>query len=668
MTERANDGSSEHVGNTHRPVVQNIGHWLQENLLRWAVVDVVLAVLAMYTGQYLTTELSHSREWGLAVLFAGLTLAILRLHMPAASRLAECLQIGLGFLICLPLALDVDNWKAWAAPRELILVWLSSVSLVTAPVLKLDRGPILSRWPQAGPWARREWGIFAALTLGALLLRVPAIETVPRPVDPDEASLALSTLSVAAGEFTDPFAVGWASHPSLQWFIMAPFSHAFGRTFLAMRLPSTVIGALAVGALYLAARAGWGRRVALLAGVLMLSSDVAIHFSRLGVNNISDSLFASGSVAALWAAASTGRPKAYALTGIGMGLAQYFYFGNRAIPFVVVCSLLLWALLDWRQLSRAWKPLLGAGLIALVVAGPLIGLWIRQPDALMGHIRLVTVPLSDALQNRAQQTDQSMATMWWHQIRDSLLVFTAVADRGSFYNSGRPMLPPISAPFFFAGLVALLVKAKQRQPASLGTLAWIVVILTLGSVLIGDAATFQRLLGLLPAAILVVAIGLDASVEALRRAQQWSLDRAKWVAYTATAIVALISTHFYFAVFNTQIVWKRADQEAIAVAALDYERLQGQGTFVLHTEIGVGADGTVYQSPIKLVAGERYLGNISQVAPDDPEPVRFYILPDRFDELPELEARFPGGDMWEYRRRADGEVLLVRYTVPSDSP
>ena len=647
---------------------QSIAHWLRENLLRWAMVDVALAVLAMYTGQYLMTRLPQSREWGLAILIVGLALAILRLKVPAASSLAECLQIGLGFLICLTLALDVDNWKAWTAPRELILVWLSSIFLVMAPVLKLDPRPIFLGWAPAEPLDKRERGILAALVLGAFLLRAPAIETVPRPVDPDEASLALSTLSVAMGEFSDPFAVGWASHPSLQWFIMAPFVHVFGRTFLAMRLPSAVIGALAVGVLYLATRVGWGRRVALLAGGLMLSSDVAIHFSRLGVNNISDSLFTSWTIAALWTAASTGRSKAYALTGIGMGLAQYFYFGNRAIPFVVALSLLLWGLVDRRRLLRAWQPLLGVGLIALVIAGPLLGLWIRQPDALTEHTKLVTVPFSDTLQNRAQQTNQSLATVGWHQVRDSLLVFTAVPDRGGFYNSGRPMLPPIAAPFFFIGLVALLVKVRQRQPVGLGTLAWIVVILTLGSVLIGDAATFQRLLGLLPAAILVVAIGLDASVEALCRAQQWSLERTNWIAYVAAAIVAVISIHFYFAVYNTQVVWKRADQEAVAVAALEYERLHGQGTFVLCTEIGVGEDGTIYHPPITLVAGEDYVGSISQVEPDSSKPIRFYILPDKFDNLSELETRFPDGNLWEYRRRADGELLLVRYTVPSDVP
>jgi 4-amino-4-deoxy-L-arabinose transferase-like glycosyltransferase len=646
--------------------VSRINRWLRENLVRWAMLDVILAALATYTGQYLTTRLPESREWGLAILAAGLGLGILRLQVPAASRLADCLQIGLGFLICLVLALDVDDLRAWTASWKLFFLWLSSVFLVTAPVLKLPPKPILPGWPTVRSWDKREWAILAALVVGAFLLRAPAIETIPRPVDPDEASLALSTLSVAMGEFQDPFTVGWASHPSLQWFIIAPFSHVFGRTFLAMRIPWAVVGSLAVGALYLAARTGWGRRVAILAGVLMASSDVAIQFSRQGVNNISDSLFASWTVAALWAAASTGRSKAYVLTGIGMGLAQYFYFGNRAIPFVVGFSLLLWLLMDRRRLLRAWKPLLGTALVALVVVGPLLGTWARHPPALMDHIELITIPFSDTLQNRAQRLEQPLSTAWWLQIRDSLLVFTAVPDRGSFYNSEHPMLPAILAPFFFVGLLVLCARVKGRRPASLGTLAWLVVILVLGSVLIGDAATFQRLLGLLPAALLVAAIGLDASADALCRAQGWSRERANWIAYAAAALVAAVSIHYYFAVFNTQVVWKRADQEALAIVALEYEHMQGQGTFVLHTNDGVGEDGTIYHPQIKLVAGDDYVGGLSRLEPGSPGPIHFYVMPDKFDDLPELEARFPGGETHEYRRQADGELLLVRYVVPSD--
>jgi hypothetical protein len=170
----------------------------------------------------------------------------------------------------------------------------------------------------------------------------------------------------------------------------------------------------------------------------------------------------------------------------------------------------------------------------------------------------------------------------------------------------------------------------------------------------------------LPAAILLAAIGLNSSAEALCQAQQWPQDRARWIAYIAAVIVAVLNVHFYFDVFNTQTVWKRADQEAIAVAALEYEHMHGRGIFVLHTAHGVGEDGTVHHSLISFVAGEDFCGRISKVAMnmDNPRPLRFYILPDKSGDLSLLMARFPGGDVQEYRRRADGELLLTRYTVP----
>ena len=47
-----------------------------------------------------------------------------------------------------------------------------------------------------------------------------------------------------------------------------------------------IMGTLAVVAIYVLARVGYGRRVAILAGILAMGSDVLIQFSRLGVNNI----------------------------------------------------------------------------------------------------------------------------------------------------------------------------------------------------------------------------------------------------------------------------------------------------------------------------------------------------------------------------------------------
>lgn len=417
-----------------------------------------------------------------------------------------------------------------------------------------------------------------------------------------------------------------------------------------------------VVALYALARTCWGRRVAAIAGLLALGSNTAIHFSRLGLNNNGDSLFVVWVLAALWLAGATGSAWAYATAGFGLGFAQYFYFGTRAIPFVVLATLIIWLIADWRGTLRAWKLLLGFALVTLVTAGPLFGHWLSHPGSISEHLFL-TMPFSDKMQQLSAQLGLPQWKLWWYQVRDSVLVFTATPDRGTFYHPQQAMLHPAQAPLFLIGLVAVL--ARIKKPANQGLVAWMLVILTLGSVLITDAATFHRLLGVLPAAILVVAIGVDAGAQKAPQVLGWT-SKAAWRFATGIALLLIaLDIHFYFGVYNVHQAYKTPTQEAVTIAALDYERHQGHGTFLLCTHEGVDASGKVYHSPTAYVSDDRFLGCVPAILDrlNPSQPLHFYVLPDQADILPLLQIRFPDGTVVEHKRRADGLVLLTGYTV-----
>jgi hypothetical protein len=451
----------------------------------------------------------------------------------ARNVLFRGVQTLLGLLLGLPLALNAGEWKGWTPAWQLILVWLLSCLLVITAVFKLKPQPIklgLAPIPQLDKvtvfdW--RDWLAIALLVGGALLLRVPDIETIPLGVDPDEASLAQMAVDVITGENKDPFATGWATHPTLEFFINSAFVRLFGgtsslegRSFLAMRLPWAIIGALAVATIYLLARAGYGRRrnvlfrgVAILAGALIAGSSVAIQFSRLGLNNVGDTLFVTWVLAALWIAGATGSPRAYAMAGVGLGLAQYYYFGTRAIPFVVIATLLVWLIADWRGVRnvlfrglRAWylrnvlfRGLLGSALVALracpelvegnvlfrgVVVGPLAGHWLLHPNAISEHLFL-TLPFTTCLQQETARTHLPAVAILWQRVRDSLLIFTMTRDNGSFYtarqrnvlfrgpmlNSRNVLFRGLQAPFFLIGVLAIF--AGWRRAINQGLLVWI---------------------------------------------------------------------------------------------------------------------------------------------------------------------------------------------------
>ena len=632
-----------------------------------AVVDLLTPLLGMYIGQFLLRAIPHAQVWGFTIIAANLLLLALRVRPTTPRARTDWVQAAVGLHIMLPLALNPGGWKHWAQTWQLLLVWGVACFFVIGAVVRLEPQAIRLGLPRPEPFGRRDWLIVALLLAGALLLRIPYLETIPMGVDPDEASLGLSAADAAEGLATDPFATGWATHPTLQFFLNGLFIRGFGRTFLALRLPWAIVGSLMVVALYVLARACYGRRVGVIAGLLALGANTAIHFSRLGLNNNGDSMFITWVLAALWIAGATGSASAYAIAGFGLGFAQYFYFGTRAIPFVVLATLVVWLIADRRGTLRSWKLLLGFALVTLVTAGPLLGHWLRNPGSVSEHLFL-TMPFSDKMQQLSAQMGLPEWKLWWYQVRDSLLVFTAVPDRGTFYHPQQAMLHPAQGPIFLIGLLAVF--ARIKKPAYQGLVAWMLVVLTLGSVLITDAATFHRLLGVLPAAILVVAIGIDAGAEKLAQALGWTPQAATRVAAVVAVCLVALDIHFYFGVYNVHQAYKTPTQEAVTVAALDYERHRGQGAFLLCTHEGVDASGKVYHSPTAYVSGDRFLGCVPAVLDrlDPNQPLRFYILPDQADILPELQSRFPGGVLTEYRRRMDGLLLLTRYVAGSDAP
>jgi 4-amino-4-deoxy-L-arabinose transferase-like glycosyltransferase len=628
--------------------------------------DLVAPLLGMYLGQFLLLALPHSPLWGWIAILSSVALLMRRLRSGGSSWMANVVQIALGIFIELPLALNIDLWKNTTPWWQLIAVWLASCVMVGVAAVRQPMRELKLGLPPLQKLDRIDLVVVTALLAAALCVRVPNLETLPRMVNVDEPTMARQAIESVTGGANDPFTVGWATHPTLQFFVHGVLIQALGRTFFAMRLPSAIVGSLAVLALYLLARTGFGRRTAIIAGCLAVASDTAIHFSRLGVNNVTDILFFALVMGLLWMAGASGKPVFFVLPGAVLGLALYYYFGNRAIPFVVVANLFVWVLADWRGVRRAWHLILTMILMSIVVALPLLGYWLSHPSSFTDHLTL-TVPFSSQLQQEMAQQHISFAVAFARRILDSVLVFTNTPDRGGFYNPGQSLLHPAMAPFFIIGVIALIA---NWRPIAQGVLAWIAVSLTLGSVLITLVASFHRLLGVLPAGILVVAIGIDTASNVLARYNGWSQKAAVRLAVGVLVILAVIDLQYYFGVYSMHPPEQAPDEQAYNIASLEYEHLGGKGQFVLDESPAPNEFGVSYSQPVGYVAGKAFRDATPQVLDSlsSSEPIYFYVLANKISDLPEIVGRFPGGSIKEYRRESDGLIFMTRYVVPSAAP
>ncbi len=430
---------------------------------------------------------------------------------------------------------------------------------VVSLALGLGGGPLLPRLRRVR-WG--EWAVLALVTLAALALRFWELETSVRlfvdelnfatPVrafqDIHNIALLVPFSGVAAFPFIYPY---WQS-VTVEW---------FGHTFTGLRGASAVVGALTVPALYLLGRALFDRKTALAAAVLLAAFPPHLHFSRIGLNNIADPLFATLGFAFLARGIALGRRAGCAAGGALLGLTHYFYEGGRLLfwPLAV-----LWA----AGLALLWRPrlrlshLAAALLAALIVAAP---------------IYTTLLSAERPLAARATENDTALSLDYWRgvfsrgadgilkHVRDRVvepfLIYVQLTERSLFYRGNTPLLLTLVSPFALLGVFAALY--RPRAPGSLLLLLWVLAV-SLGNSLMVENMHSPRYVAVFPALMLLAAVGLRHALalivpETSAAQTRWqSLARPQWIAMIVAALaLGVYQADYYFnrhiPVYNRQL-------------------------------------------------------------------------------------------------------------------
>lgn len=482
--------------------------------------------------------------------------------------------------------------------------------------------------------------IVACLFLPALALRAWRTDLIPNTLTGDEASGGLFAVEILQGKFDNVFGYGWFSFPALYFYFQAVSITVFGQTTEALRITSALAGALTVGAVYLAGRALYGQRAALIAAIVLAGLHLHIHFSRIGLNNIWDGFWFTAVIGLLWYGWKMDRRTAFLLAGFALGTSQYFYVSVRLLFVLVPAWLVLAALADRKRFQRNSASIALMFLVMLIVFIPLLTNYIKDFDQFLAPMQRVSL-IGSWLQNELQLTSQPAWQILANQVWLSIQGFTNTALR-HWYTPGIPILQPAAAAFFLLGLVLMLLTWRRLQH----WLVWLwLAAFTLSGGLSESTPAAQRYIGVVPAAALV--IGYSLSQISKRLADVWIPAKRGLavVAVLAALLLAAMDINFYFLDFTPRGEYA-GENTAVAHHLATYLQTQPPGTQVAF----FGAPRMGYRSISTLPYLAPSAIGIDMVlpfdAPENPDlasaPTIFVFLPENEIGVQELAGLYPG--------------------------
>jgi len=373
-----------------------------------------------------------------------------------------------------------------------------------------------------------------AILIVAAILRTVRLDTFPPGLYADVAANGLDALGVPRHglQVIYPRGTGNGIEGMISWLDAVSVALVGGKP-IALYLTTVVIGLVTLPVHYLLGSRLFGRRIGLISTALLAVSFWAVHYSRLGYRTALVPLFLDLAFLLLWWAVRRGAAWRWTLAGGVIGLGAYTYTSYRLVALVLAGVIVL-RLRAGRELPGTRSSWAMYGLAAAVVMAPLGITTLLHPEVL----------------NRAAGVSVLGGGPLWsfplrlvdHVLR-TIAAFNLWGDAERQYNVPHlPLFDPLVGLAFLAGVVVAFRRWRESSYALL--LAWLGVF-TLVVALSDRTPHMLRGSGLVPAAYLLAAVGLDAVLQKV-----WP-RRVALVAATVWVLSLAWTTTFYFAVYPT---------------------------------------------------------------------------------------------------------------------
>jgi hypothetical protein len=265
------------------------------------------------------------------------------------------------------------------------------------------------------------------------------------------------------------------------------------------------------------------------------------------------------------------------------------------------------------------------------------------------------------------------------QVWRSISAFNHTLDPTFWYRAQIPLLDFVSGIFFALGL-AIGISQWRRRAVRL-VLLWFALAITFGWILTENPPSSMRMVVAAPVVALLVALGLDRTLQLARRVTGGSREHWNWVGTSLLILAAVLNIRYYFVVYTPTRVFGNPTAEVATVLAryLREPALRGSQAPASDVPNDQNAQPFVYfyGPPFMyydfgtLTFMARSVPGVSVPPRDqDPDfqtpvtgPTLFVVLRERLDELAAIQTRYPNGQLREFHSEADERLLFVVYEL-----
>jgi|GEM_PF-1204882 len=555
-----------------------------------------------------------------------------------------------------------DNENGYA----LTGLWILSVALFSYSILRQ------TGWQMPGLSSIRAWLagnrdeviIFIGLLVLSLFLRLLNLELHPYPMVNDEGEMGKVALCLLDGECRNLFALNWAAQPVAAYLPYALSITLFGNeTAFPIRLVTALAGTLGVAFTYLFVREAFDKTIALVAGTLLATFPYHLHFSRLGVDNF-DALLSAALLWLLFRGLRKGTAIYFLLAGIVAALCFYTYAGSRLSAGIGVGAI-GYAILTRRGLLRAQASnLLIFAAAALITITPLLGTYVAYPGEFNARLKDVGLFQTGIIQTDIKTTGLSAAQILTRQFFKSSLPYIAAPAPDGFFDSPRAYFSPPGAIFLMLGLVMALRKPFGLLNITL--LAWFFAPIILGSTITASAPASQRMLGSIPAAIILAALALVTFARSLGSEHGLVRRAVPLVIIVVIAFNGFLDINYYFGEYRTGHYFADLSNEITYESRTYIARLENEDRlYLIGQPLSYVAFGNFHYFNHKIQKYDFNEVTLESLAalPKDQDAL-FLSIPEREQDLRRLAEWLPGGEWIEEKRRyLSDQPLFFAYTV-----